>query len=150
MAVKWVDFHLRCTGTFYQSGLGFAYFAFIGICRFADLSFVSQMHDVSYHLLRRSNDLYTVGRGLTLSAIFITHLLTPIRDQFDMLEEAMDRSLVCGDKHAFLFSVAGIALSRLLLGMDMAELENYCNVAPEDFGHWASDLRGGVVLTAVR
>lgn len=150
MAIKMVDYHTRCTGTFYQSGLGFAYFAFIGISRFADLSFGSQMHDISYHLLRRSNNLYTVGRGLTLAAIFITHLLAPIREQFDLLEEAMDRSLTCGDKHVFLFSVGGIALSRLLLGMDMVELENYCNVAAEDFGDWASDLRGGVLLTAVR
>lgn len=145
-----VDFYLRCEGTFYQSGLGFAYFAFIGISRFGDLSFGSQMHDVSYHLLRRSGDLYTVGRGLTLSAIFLTHLLAPIREQFEMLEEAIDHSLICGDKHVFLFSVGGVALSRLLLGMDMAELENYCNVAPEDFGDWTSDLRGGVLLTAVR
>lgn len=150
MAIKWVDFHLRSTGTFYQSGLGFAYFALIGISRFADLKFGSQIHDVSDYLLRRSNDLYTVGRGLTLSAIFITHLLRPIREQFDVLEEAMERSLICGDKHVFLFSVGGIALSRLFLGMDMAELETYCNVAPEDFGDWTTDLRGGVLLTAVR
>lgn len=108
------------------------------------------MHSVSYHLLRRSNDLYTIGRGLTLSAIFITHLLAPIREQFEMLEEAMNRSLSCGDKHVFLFSVGGTALSRLLSGMDIAELENYCTVATEDFGNWASDLRGGVLLTAVR
>lgn len=145
-----VDLHLRSPGTFHQIGLGFIYFAIAGITRFADLSFGSQMHDVSYQLLQRSNDLYTLGRGLTLRAIFVTHMLTPIRDNLDLLEEAMDHSLVCGDKHVFLFSVGGVALSRFFLGMDMAELENYCNVAPEDFGDWTSDLRGGVLLTAIR
>lgn len=150
MANKMIDLHLKSQGTFYQSGPGFAYFALVGITRFADLSFGSQMHDVSYQLLRRSNDPYTVGRGLTISAIFIDHMLTPIREHFDVLGEAMDHSLACGDKHVFLFSVGGIALSRLFLGMDMAELENYCNIAPEDFGDWSSDLRGGVLLLAVR
>lgn len=109
------------------------------------------MHDISSQLLRQTNDSYTIGRGLTLSAIFIAHMFAPIREQVDMLDEAMDHSLSSGDKHVFLFSVGGVALSRLFLGMDMAELETYCNVAPEDFGgDWASDLRGGVLLTGVR
>lgn len=150
MAIKMVDFHLNSAGTFHQIGLGFLYFTVAGIMRFADLSFGSQMYDVAHQLLRRSDDLYTLGRGLTISAIFITHMLTPIREHIDLLEEAMDHSLVCGDKHVFLFSVAGIALSRLFLGVDMAELENFCNVAPEDFGDWTTDLRGGTLLTVLR
>ena len=108
MAIKMVDLHLRSPGTFQQIGLGFLYFTLAGITRFADLSFGSQMYDVAHQLLRRSDDLYTLGRGLTISAIFITHILTPIREHIDLLEEAMDHSLVCGDKHVFLFSVAGI------------------------------------------
>ena len=145
-----VDLHLRSSGTFLQSGLGFKYFCMVGITRFADLSFGSQMHDISCQLLRQTHDSYTIGRGLALSATFIAHMYSPIREQVDMLDEAMDHSLSCGDKHVFLFSVGGVAVSRLFLGMDMTELENYCNVAPEDFGDWASDLRGGVLLTAVR
>lgn len=145
-----VDYHQNRTSTFHQSGLGFSYFALIAMGRFGDLSFGSKMHHVSQQLLERSNDPYAVGRGLALSTTFVAHLLSPIRDHMDIFEDVIDQSLACGDKHVFLFSVAGLALCKLSLGVDMTEIETFCNVAPEDFGEWARDLRGGALLTAVR
>ncbi len=150
MAMKMVDMHLASSGTFYQSGVGFAYFTMVATSRFGDATFGLKTYQVSQALLRRSNDPYTLGRGLTLLPLFVGHLFTPIRDNLEMQEEAVEYCLVSGDKHTFLFSIAGLALSRLYLGSDMAELETYCSTGPEDFGDWASDLRGGVLLTAVR
>lgn len=150
MAIKMVDYHQRCTATFHQSGLGFEYLSFVVIGRFGDLSLGSKMHNVSQQLLKRSNDPYTTGRGSALSNCFIAHILSPIRDHMNIFEEVIDRSLACGDKHVFLFSIGGLALCKLSLGVDINELESFCNIAPEDFGEWGRDLRGGVLLTAVR
>lgn len=150
MVVKMVDYHQRSLSTFDQSGLGFGYFSSVGITRFGDLVFGSQMSDISLQLLKRSNHPYTVGRGLAISTSFVAHMLSPIREHMNVHEEAIDQSLACGDMHVFLFSVGSLALCKLSIGADMAELETFCNVAAEDFGEWAHDLRGGVLLTAVR
>ncbi len=150
LVLKMVEYHLSHPETFSQASVGFAYLAIISIGRGTDPSFGLQMHDISKQLLSQSGDSYTIGRGLTLSAIFIDHLCTPVRNQIFILEEAIDNSMVSGDKHTYLFSVGSIALCKIFVGDDMAGIESYCATAAEDFGDWSSDVRGGVLLTAVK
>ncbi|KAL6715259.1 Chk1 protein kinase [Lecanora helva] len=150
IAQAMVSTHLSQSATFPQAGLGFAYLAIIAIGRRADLSFGLQMHDISKQLLSQYGDSYTVGRGYTLMAVFLAHLCAPLQSQIDTLEEALDHAMVSGDKHTMLFSIASIALNKLYVGEDMADIESYCLMATEDFGDWQSDLRGGTMLTAVR
>ena len=130
--------HMAHPNTFSQIGLGFGYFALVCICRNDDLPFGLQMHDLSKQLLTQYGDPYTLGRGLALSALFIAHLCTPMRQHFDALEEAIDHSLISGDKHVYLLSVGSIALRRLYIGDNMSDIENYCSIGAEDFGDWAS------------
>ena len=124
--------------TFSQVGLGFSYFALVCISRSEDLSFGLQMNDLSKQLLSQHGGSYTLGRGLAVSALFIAHLCTPIRGLLDTWEEAIDHSLVSGDKHVYLLSVGSIALQRLYIGDNMADIEVFCSVGAEDFGDWAS------------
>ena len=145
-----IDAHVTQPATFSQAGVGYGYLAIISIGRRADLSFGLQMHDVSKQLLRQWGDPYSVGRGLALSAVFIAHLSEPLRSQLDTLEEAIDLTMVSGDRHTMLFCFGSIALTKLYIGDDMGDIESYCTIAAEDFGDWSSDMRGGVLLTAVR
>ena len=159
------------TKTFSQVGLGFAYFALVCVCRNDQLSFGLQMHDLSKQLLTQYGDPYILGRGLALSALFVAHLCTPMREHFNALEEAIDLSLISGDRHCYLLSVGSIALRRLYIGDNMQDIEFYCSIGAEDFGDWAAgkiitsgeritvrnradakrvDMRGGVFLTATR
>ena len=108
------------------------------------------MQDISEQLLRRTEDSFTLGRGLAISAFFILHIFVPIQKHIPIFDQIMDHSLACGDKHVFLFSAGCLALSRLYLGSDMVETENSCGFSAEGFGDWATDTRGGVLLTAVR
>lgn len=108
-----VETHMTHPSTFSQIGLGFSYFALVCISRSDDSSFGREMHDLSKQLLTQHGDPYTLGRGLALSVLFIAHLCTPMREHFDALEEAVDHSLVSGDKHVYLLSVGIIALRRL-------------------------------------
>lgn len=133
-----VETHMSHPNTFLQVGLGFGYFTLVCICRTGDLAFGLQMHNLSKQLLAQHGDPYTLGRGLALSALFVEHLFTPIREHIDTLEEAIDHSLVSGDKHVYLLSVGSIALRRLYLGDNMADIEHYCSIGAEDFGDWAS------------
>lgn len=150
LVLKMVDTHMNYPATFSQTGVGFTYFAIISIGRIGDLPFGLQMHDIAKQLLSQFGDSYTQGRGMTLSAVFIAHVCAPIRSQIDTLEDATDHSMVSGDRHTYLFSVGSIALCKIYVGDDMAEIESYCSIAAEDFGDWSSDMRGGVLLTAVR
>lgn len=124
--------------TFSQVGLGFSYFALVCIIRSDDLSFGLQMHNLSKQLLAQHGDPYILGRGLALSVLFIAHMCTPMREHFDALEEAINHSLVSGDKHVYLLSVGSIALRRLYIGDNMADIETFCSVGAEDFGDWSS------------
>lgn len=135
---------------FVQTGLGFAYLSIICIGRFKNIPLALQMHDASRQLLNQHSDSYALGRGLTLSAVFIEHVSASIRDSMNTLENAIDQATISGDKHTHLFSVGSIALCKVYIGDDMAEIESYCSVVGDDFGDWSSDMRGGALLTAVR
>ena len=108
------------------------------------------MYTVSQQLLRRFNDTYTLGRGLTISILFVGHLFTPIRDHLHNLEEAVDYTISSGDRLGFFVAVGALAISRLYLGHDLSELESFCAYASDDFGDSTVDIRGSVLLIAVR
>ena len=135
---------------FQQTGLGFMYFAVICLGRARNIPLGLQMHDAARQLLNQYGDSYSVGRGLTLSSVFVTHISAPIRESMATLENAIDQSISAGDKHSYLFAVGSIALCRIFIGDDMADVETYCSIGTEDFGDWNHDFRGGAVLTAVR
>ncbi|KAL8696754.1 MAG: hypothetical protein Q9224_002638, partial [Gallowayella concinna] len=106
--------------------------------------------DIGQRMLEQHKDSYTFGRGLAIRAMFIDHFRYPIRDGIAVFEESIQHAQVSGDKHLFLTATGLIASCRLFQGDDMAEIENYCNFAAEDFGDWSKDVRGGTYLTAVR
>ena len=149
MAIEMIRLFLE-KGAYVQIGLGFCHFTMTGLTRFGNVSFGRVTYAIGLRFLKRFNESSTTGRGLAISSLFIVHLLSPIRDHLAVLEEAVDHSLLAGDKIMFLVAVAGLALSRLWLGSDMADTEAFCSYAPEEFGNWAPDLRGGVMLISVR
>ena len=149
MATKiiWVYLH---HGTFLQIGIGCLYLAMVAMSRFSDVSFGRKLHTIGFQLLRRFNDSFTLGRGLCLSYLFLDHYLSPIKEHMRELEESVDHTLASGDKIVYLVSISSLASARLFLGYNMADLESFCSYAPEEYGEWAGDVRGGVSLTAIR
>ncbi|MCJ1477411.1 hypothetical protein MMC13_006082 [Lambiella insularis] len=149
MAVKIVYLYIH-HGTFVQIGAGCLYLAMVAMTRFSDMVYGHKLHLIGLRLLRQFNDPYTLGRGLTLSYLFVAHYLTPIRDHVMDLEEALDCTLASGDKIVSLITVSCLASSRLFMGEDMADIESFCNYATEDYEDWEQDLRGGITLIAIR
>ena len=151
LCLKMVEMHFDERGVSAQSGLGFAFMAMASIVRIDDPDFTRQLHDCSREIVSRYGDAYTVGRSLSVSGIFIAHLLSPLREHSNILEDALDNALLTGDKNLVLFAVGGLATSKIYVGDDMADVEAYCAIAPEDFvGDWTQDMRGGTFLTACR
>ncbi|KAI4125868.1 MAG: hypothetical protein LQ338_004033 [Usnochroma carphineum] len=131
-------------------GLGFCYFAMVAVIRKSDLRFAVQCQEIGHKILEQYKDPYTYGRCLALNAMFLEGFRSPIRDHIPILEESIEHAQVSGDKHLLLLATGLIASCRLWQGDDMAEIENYCTFAAEDFGDWSKDVRGGTYLTAVR
>ncbi|KAL8967541.1 MAG: hypothetical protein Q9183_002870, partial [Haloplaca sp. 2 TL-2023] len=109
-----------------------------------------QCQDCGRRMLEEYKDSFTYARGLALNAMFIEGFRSPIREHIPIWEEAIQHAQVSGDKHLLLLAIGHVASCRLWHGEDMAEIENYCMYAAEDFGDWSKDVRGGVYLTAVR
>lgn len=150
MATKIVYLYIH-HGTFVEIGAGCLYLAMVAVTRFSDMGHAHKLHTIGLRLLRQFNDPYTLGRGLTISSMFVAHYLSPMRDHIMDLEEALDCTLASGDKIVSLITVSCLASSRLFMGEDMIDIESFCGYTAEDvYGDWSQDLRGGVTLTAVR
>lgn len=136
--------HLILDTTFHQMGLSFAYFSMIAVVRKSDIAFAIQCQDIGQRMLEQHKDSYTYGRGLALRAMFTDGFRIPIKDHIPILEESIEHAQVAGDKHAYLLATGLIASCRLYQGDDMADIENYCAFAAEDFGDWSKDVSGPV------
>lgn len=145
-----VDVHLKYPQTFSQIGLGFSYFSMVNVIQKSDIAFAIQCINIGAELLGQFKESYTYGRALSLRVMFIESFCRPMREHIGIVEEAIDHSLISGDKHLFLLSIGLVASCRLFQGDDMMEIDNYCSFAAEDYGDWSKDLRGGTYLTAVR
>ena len=93
---------------------------------------------------------YTVGRGLTLHALFLGHLQGEIRDQFSVLSRGLDAAVSAGDKILHLLNLGVIAAYRVWASEDLQEVEAYIATTAEEFPDWSQNLRGGGILTGVR
>lgn len=149
LSLKTIGMHLN-KGTFAQIGSGYQHFAMVCIGRFGDISFGTEMYSISQALLRRFPDFATLGRGLCIGVLFLAHFQSPIRNHILILEEALEYSLGSGDRILSLITIAATAFVRLNIGDDLAAIETYCEYAPEEFPDWESDVRGGVLIIAVR
>ena len=150
MCIKAAKALLTYTKTFPQIGLALAYLSTICIGRHGDIDYALQIHDASTELLNLYGDSYTIGRGLALSGLFVAHLREPLKDTADLFYSAIDNALLSGDKHQMFLSVGGVAALKLYSGDHLGEIESYCANAPEDFGNWAQDLRGGTTIIGCR
>lgn len=150
MCIQATKTHLSYPETFPQAGLALAYFSVTCIGRHGDIDYALQVHDAAKRMLAEHGDAYTIGRGLAISGLFISHLSEPLRDNFEYFYAAIEDSQISGDKHQMLNSIGGIAALKLYSGDYLADIDSYCSSAPEDFGDWTADLRGGTVVLGSR
>lgn len=98
-----INYHFKERVCLSQFGLALGYFAMLGQTRSReDLAFTSRVHRIARQCLDKCSDPSTIGRGTAVLVLFTAHLLTPLRDHIELLQEAMDHGLTAGDKHLFL------------------------------------------------
>lgn len=144
-----IDLNLE-RGLCIQAGVSFNMLGTIAIGRFKDVELGHTYGDIASNFFARFNDTFTQGRGWTLYTLFIAHTRAPLRNSLPILDNALDFSLASGDRSIALLNLGCLALVRFWVGQDLAEVEAFCQYAPEEFGQWDSDMRGGAVLIAVK
>jgi signal transduction histidine kinase/predicted ATPase/CheY-like chemotaxis protein len=137
-------------GTPVQIGVGFCNLASIAIGRFKDVELGIMLGDLAPAYFNLYDDNWTRGRGWTIYTLFVGHFQASIRNMLPILETALEYSLGSGDKAIAMLNIGAMAVYRFWAGQDLAELETYCNYAPEEFENWQQDIRGGTILTVVR
>ncbi|KAF2457500.1 putative histidine kinase HHK1p [Lineolata rhizophorae] len=150
VTLKMLDFHIH-KATFPQIGIGYVHLASIAVSRFDMTEFgvdVGLLAKQLFELYR--DDHYTLGRGDTLYPLFIGHLVAHVRDQLSILDEAMDATVMAGDRLITLLNIGIGAQFQLWSARDVSEVDSFCSVAPLEFRGWQEDMRGGVCLLAVR
>ncbi|KAL9126028.1 MAG: hypothetical protein Q9217_004849 [Psora testacea] len=150
MCIQAAKAHLTYPETFPQAGLTLSYFVATCIGRHADIPFAIQIDEASTQLLDLYGCSYTIGRALAVSALFVAHLRSPIRENAELYYRAIDNGLASGDKHQMLLSVGCIAAIKLFSGDELSEIESYCSSTLDDARDWERDLRGGTMIIGCR
>ncbi|KAJ5601674.1 hypothetical protein N7510_011208 [Penicillium lagena] len=149
MAIEMMNIHIF-RGGFTPISIGCSHLAMIALSRFKDVQFGAKLSDFSLSLLERCPELWTQSRGSIAHNLFVSHLRIPLVSTLPSLEASLEASFTMGDPSITLISISSMAMTRLYLGQDMAELEAFCMETPEDLPEWMQDTRGGASIITVR
>ncbi|KAF2115161.1 hypothetical protein BDV96DRAFT_646182 [Lophiotrema nucula] len=148
--LKLVGLHLR-RGTVSQVALGYVHLGSIAGSRFQMIEFAIETNRIAKRLFNLyPEDHYTFGRGQTLQALFLGHLEYPVGDLIAGLGDAMDASIIAGDRILSILNLGVVAHFKQMASHDNVELEAWIEEAPLEFKNWETDLRGGVFMISAR
>lgn len=138
-------------GLFPQVGLAYINLAAVAIWRFSMVSMAMEFGNTALKILDHyDNEPYTVGRGLTLNAMFLGHVQRDMPDNIRMLNKGLEAASAAGDKILHLLNVGIMAAYRLWSSENVAETEAFVASIGDEFPDWQTNVRGGIVLTGVR
>ena len=149
MAIEMMNIHMF-RGGFSQVSIGCSHLSMISLSRFKDLAFGAKLSDFSLSLLEHCPELWTQSRGSIVHNLYVSHLRVPMASTLPALETSLEASFTMGDPYITLISISSMAMTRLYLGQDLAQLEMFCIETPEEIPNWAQDTRGGASILAVR
>lgn len=148
-AIEMMNHHLF-QGGFVQICIGCAHLAMITFSRFRDLELAIKLSDLSLTLFDRCPDVWTRSRGSIVYNFYLGHLRGPLTFTLPALEGSVETSLTLGDPYITLITISAMALTRMFLGHDLAQVEAFCTESPEEINDWEVDTRGGATLVTVR
>ncbi|KAJ5749963.1 hypothetical protein N7533_006991 [Penicillium manginii] len=149
MAIEMMNIHIF-RGGFTQISIGCSHLAMIALSRFKDLEFGAKLSDLSLSLLERCSELWTQSRGSIVHNLYVSHLRVSMESTLPAVEASLEVSFSMGDPYITLVSISSMAMTRLYLGHDMAQLEVFCVETPEEIPFWGKDTRGGASILGVR
>ena len=133
-----------------QMGMTFCYLASIAIGRFKDMDFAMVLGGLAESFIETFESTWTKGRGWLIYCLLVGHFKTADRNLLPLLEVSMEYNSQTGDNIIGILDIGTMAAYRFWAGQDLAEIENFCNYAVEEYEDWDADVRGGTLLKATR
>lgn len=149
MAIEMLNLYLF-KGAFIQIAIGCSHLSMIALGRFRDLELAMRLSDYALSLIERCPEPLTQTRASITQNLYVNHLRIPVSSTLPALEAALETSFALGDPYLTLTSIWAMAMTRLYLGHDMAQLETFCNDSPEDHQSWMNNTGAGVCILATR
>ena len=145
-----LNLYMQC-GVFPQVGVGLVHMGSISVYRFNLVQVGIDFGNTALKFFDTfQSEHYTVGRGLTLHALFLGHLQSNMRDNFTALNRGLEAASSVGDKILHILNMGIVAAYRLWSSEPLAEVEAFMSSVGEEFPDWPRNLRGGVLMTSVR
>lgn len=149
-SLKLIRLHLN-RGTIPQAALGYIHLGSVAAVRFGMVEFAIEAGHIAHRIFDLyPEDHYTIGRGHTLYPLFLSHFEAHLDEAIPMLGDAMDATVLAGDRILSLLNVGVMALVRQMTSYDLADLEMWIDEAAFEFKNWKKDFRGGVLLVSVQ
>ncbi|GAM42360.1 hypothetical protein TCE0_044r16260 [Talaromyces pinophilus] len=149
MAIEMVKLHID-RGGFNHVIIGFAHLAMVAFSRFRDFDTAVRLSDLAQSLADSCTDTWLKHRAAMIHNLFVSHLRVWMESSLPVLETLIESSLLSGDPYVILMSLSSMAMTRLYLGHDMAQLEMFCDESPIDIPEWPSDTQAGATIIGVR
>ncbi|PCG90264.1 hypothetical protein PENOC_102900 [Penicillium occitanis (nom. inval.)] len=149
MAIEMVKLHID-RGGFNHVIIGFAHLAMVAFSRFRDFDTAVRLSDLAQSLADSCTDTWLKHRAAMIHNLFVSHLRVSMESSLPVLETLIESSLLSGDPYVILMSLSSMAMTRLYLGHDMAQLEMFCDESPIDIPEWPSDTQAGATIIGVR
>lgn len=137
-------------GSFPQMGMAFMHLSMIAISRFNMVQWASELGDQALELMDQWRDPYTLGRAGTIYWLFVGHIQSPLNGCLAQLEGALEYAIASGDRLSTILNFGVVAMLKFFSSDHLTDLESFCQFGCEEIPNWAQDLRGGLMLIAVR
>jgi signal transduction histidine kinase/tetratricopeptide (TPR) repeat protein len=138
-------------GMFAAVALGYVNLAAISVWRFNMVQLGMELGTHARAILDFfDQEYYTIGRVLTLYTLFLGHMQFEFRENFQILNRALEAASTAGDKILHLLNFGIAAAYRLWASENVAETEAYIVSVGDEFPEWRENLRGGVFLMGVQ
>lgn len=149
-SLKLIRLHLE-RGTVPQVALGYIHLGSVAAIRFDMVEFAIEAGHIANRIFDlNQEDHYTIGRGQTLYPLFLSHFEGHLAQAIPILNDAMEATVLAGDRILSLLNTGVVALFRQWVSYDLADLESWIDETSLEFKNWKQDLRGGVLLTSVQ
>jgi signal transduction histidine kinase/serine/threonine protein kinase len=156
-ALQWYQANLRSAnfylehGTYPQVGITFLHMGSMSVHRFNMVEIGVAFGNTALRLCDSYHtDLYTRGRGLTLTPLFLGHLSMEMKDNFQYLNRGLEAASAAGDKILHVMNMGIVAAFRMWSSEPLPEIEAFISTIGEEFPDWSDTIRGGSMITGVR
>jgi len=150
LALAEVEIHIAGGNTTW-SGLAYIHIGAVAITRFGLIRLGYSLGVAGKQFFEATqHNTFAAGRAGVLYSMLIGHFGSPLSNSVPLLEGAIEKTLLTGDRFFALITLGYTVVLKIWLSQDMQEIEHYCEWGADEIEKWQDDVRGAVLIIAAR